>query len=202
MAEPAGAEPDSKIRDWDFPSLSARRGGASPLKGVGPGGSVTAATDSPTTAASLSLSFSLSFSFSCSFFSLSFSTFAASRSGRMRSAMEVFLVRPSWLVSDFRPRLFFRAKNSPSFFLRVREGAGQGAALVGATSCSDTGTSSSCCFRASSAGRTLFVKNSSTPSSTLPMSSGTSCSLSNTGSCGLDGRWLWFCRCGRGRLRV
>lgn len=141
------------------------------------------------TAPGCSFAFSFSFSLSCSFtlsLSFSFSALATSLSGRIRSAMEAFLGRPSWLVSDFRPRLFLSVKKSPSFLLRVLAGGGQGAELAGATSC--TVIDSSSCFFSVSVGSTLLVKNSSTPSSTRPMSSRTSFSLSIIVSCGLLGR--------------
>lgn len=190
LVDPAAADPDSKIRDWDFPSLRARRGGtASPLSGGAPETGVSRTAGSPETAVGGSFAFSFSFSLSCSFtrsLSLSFSDLATSLRGRMRSAMEAFLGRPSWLVSDFKPRLFLRVKKSPSFLRRVFVGGGQGTELAGATSCTMI-DSSSCCFSVS-AGSTLLVKNSSTPSSTRPMSSRTSFSLSIIVSCGLLGR--------------
>lgn len=145
LAVPA-ADPDSRMRDWDFPSLRARRGGtASPLIDASP---VTG--DSWTAGSSLGCAFAFSFSFSlsCSFtrsLSLSFSDLATSLRGRIRSAMEAFLDRPSWLGSDFKPRFFLSVKKSPSFLLNVLVGCGQGMEPAGATSCSVMG-SSSCLF--------------------------------------------------------
>lgn len=192
------ADPDSRMRDWDFPSLRARRGGtASPLIDASP------VTGDSWTAGSLGCAFAFSFSFSlsCSFTrSLSFSDLATSLRGRIRSAMEAFLDRPSWLGSDFKPRFFLSVKKSPSFLLNVLVGCGQGMELAGATSCRAMGSSSclllhkeptsnlsssfslnicaGCDTHGASAGSTFFVKNSSTPSSTRPMSSRTSFSLS------------------------
>lgn len=140
LVAPAPADPDSRMRDWDFPSLRARRGGAaSPLSGASPVPCVSWAAPSPVPALGCAFAFSFSFSLSCSFtrsFSFSFSDLATSLRGRMKSAMDAFLGRPSWLASDFRPRFLFSVKKSPSFLLRVFVGGGQGATeLAGATSC-------------------------------------------------------------------
>lgn len=138
MGVPA-ADADSRMRDWDFPSLRARRGGAvSPLRGGAPETGASWTADSP---------FSFSFSLSCSFtlsLSFSFSARATSLSGRMRSAMEAFLGRPSWVVSVLEPLLFLSVKKSPSFRLSVFVGAGQGLELAGTTSW--TVIASSSCF--------------------------------------------------------
>lgn len=76
---------------------------------------------------SFSFSFSRSFSLSLSFsFSRSFSARAASRSGRMRSAIEVFLTFPSGAPSLLVPRparTFLKAKKSPNFFFMFFVGA-------------------------------------------------------------------------------
>lgn len=83
---------------------------------------------------SLSFSFSRSLSFSLSLsFSRSFSARAASRSGRMRSAIEVFLALPSGPPSPLAPRparTFLKAKKSPNFFLMFLEGAVVGMGVV------------------------------------------------------------------------
>lgn len=63
----------------------------------------------------------------------------------MKSAIEAFLGRPSWLASDLRARLFLSVKKSPSFLLSVFVGGGQGAELAGATSWTVM-VSSSCFF--------------------------------------------------------
>lgn len=85
-----------------------------------------------TTFSSSSFSLSLSFSFSRSLsFSLSLSF--ASRSGRMRSAIEVFLALPSGPPSPLAPRparTFLKAKKSPNFFLMFLEGAVVGMGVV------------------------------------------------------------------------
>lgn len=83
---------------------------------------------------SFSFSFSRSFSLSLSFsFSRSFSARAASRSGRMRSAIEVFLTFPSGAPSLLAPRparTFLKAKKSPNFFLMFFVGAVEGVEVV------------------------------------------------------------------------
>lgn len=83
---------------------------------------------------SFSFSFSRSFSLSLSFsFSRSFSARAASRSGRMRSAIEVFLTFPSGAPSLLAPRparTFLKAKKSPNFFLMFFVGAAEGVEVV------------------------------------------------------------------------
>lgn len=83
---------------------------------------------------SFSFSFSRSFSFSLSFsFSRSFSARAASRSGRMRSAIEFFLTFPSGAPSPLAPRparTFLKAKKSPNFFFMFFVGAVEGVEVV------------------------------------------------------------------------
>lgn len=61
----------------------------------------------------------------------------------MKSAIEAFLGRPSWLGSDLRARLFLSVKKSPSFLLSVFVGGGHGAELAGATSWTVIDSSSS-----------------------------------------------------------
>lgn len=111
---------------------------------------------------SLSLSFSFSFSRSLSFslslsFSRSFSARAASRSGRMRSAIEVFLTLPSGTPSPLAPRparTFLKAKKSPNFFLMFLEGAvvGMGVVVevVGGAVVTDVGSAGCALMRGSS----------------------------------------------------
>lgn len=83
---------------------------------------------------SFSFSFSRSFSLSLSFsFSRSFSARAASRRGRMRSAIEVFLTFPSGAPSLLAPRparTFLKAKKSPNFFFMFFVGAVEGVDVV------------------------------------------------------------------------
>lgn len=83
---------------------------------------------------SFSFSFSRSFSLSLSFsFSRSFSARAASRSGRIRSAIEVFFTFPSGAPSLLVPRparTFLKAKKSPNFFFMFFVGAVEGVEVV------------------------------------------------------------------------
>ncbi len=123
---------------------------------------VTALTMFSSSSFSLSLSFSLSFSRSLSFslslsFSRSFSARAASRSGRMRSAIEVFFTLPSGTPSPLAPRparTFLKAKKSPNFFLMFLEGAvvGMGVVVevVGGAVVTDVGSAGCALMRGSS----------------------------------------------------